>query len=213
MKQVILFFSLFMLIGYLLFTLSSCSDKTPAYQTKKSQSNDSAAIPPQTLSKLDLLPSLPAVVTHDTNLDSKKKSYTDTFERLSLDEAQKTLLPKQSVSPLNAFIYQKNTIKSLTVGDTILLPEINGFEYTLKIKKTTHNHNLSLTHTASIEGEEGNYYAILTEGQKSAFITLYSSNGVYEMEIFGAQGYTYASKDIQNAMIDYSKTDVKIPSR
>lgn len=144
---------------------------------------------------------------------AKTKQVENAFRVVETEEMSTVMRHKKKVKPLSAFKVEKGIIRSLRVGDTIILPEINDVSYELKVEKfAIERKSKSVTLTASIEGEDDIYQALLTEGTSGyAYITVNSSSGIFEMEIYNGNGYIYNSKDIKNAMIDYSKTDALPP--
>ncbi len=142
----------------------------------------------------------------------EKQIFSDSFEYADIEEMKTKMKPKPKVEPMGAYTFKKNSIKGLFVGDSLVLPEINGQEYTLKTESTKVNSNGSVTVKSSIEGQEGSY-AIMTEGEKASFITINTSEGVFELETLNGNGYIYSSADMRNAMIDYSKTDEVLPPK
>jgi len=138
--------------------------------------------------------------------------YTDVFEDADMEEMKTKVKTKPKVEPLLAYKMKKDSIKNLAVGDTIVLPEIDGMQHTLKVEARKTNPNGSVTARANIEGADAEYYAIMTEGAKTSFITLNTSEGVYEFETINGNGYVYSGTDMHNNMNDFSKSDAVVPS-
>ena len=138
----------------------------------------------------------------------------NTFEDIDIDEMKTILVPKKGVEPRGAFRLPRGTIKKLQIGDAITLPEIDGQQYVVHVIRREVNSNQSVTIKASIEGESSRYYSLMTEGEKTSFITVTSPEGVYEMETVNGEGYVYNANDIRKAWINPSKTDgVAVPKR
>ena len=137
--------------------------------------------------------------------------YIDVFEDADMEEMKTKLKTKPKVEPLLAYKMKKGSIKNLFVGDTLVLPEVDGMQHTLKIEASKTNANGSVTARANIEGADAEYYAILTEGAKTSFITLNTSEGVYEFETINGNGYVYSGTEMHNNMNDFSKTDAVVP--
>jgi len=133
------------------------------------------------------------------------------FESVDIDTMKYEIPHKKGVEPIAAFTYKPGTIKTLRKGDSIILPEINNIKYELKVTKTKLNQDGSKTVTANIDGGNSVNFALLTEGKNTAFMTLNSPEGVYQVEIFNGKGYVYNSRDIAHAYIDYSKSDEVYP--
>lgn len=132
----------------------------------------------------------------------------DIFEEESIDDIKTIIEPMSDVMPVGALRMQKGMIANIKVGDTLLLPSIDGINYELKI---TH-HSVSKTGNVSLDGRyvenDVVYRTILTEGNNAAFISMMAPTGTYEIELQDGIGYIYAVADIENAMIDYSQSDV-----
>ncbi|RLA70643.1 MAG: hypothetical protein DRG09_02655 [Epsilonproteobacteria bacterium] len=141
----------------------------------------------------------------------EKRVFDNAFEPIDIAELRTSYPPMKGVEPISAFKLKQNTIKDLYNGDTLALPEINGYDYSLTIEKRVLNTNGSVTLEASLEGEDKTHLSILTEGDKTSFITLSTSEGIFEIQTLNGKGYVYSSTDIKNARIDYSKTDTLIP--
>jgi len=135
----------------------------------------------------------------------------DAFKSVDIDTMKYEMPHKKGVEPIAAFTYKPGTIKALRKGDSIVLPEINNIKYELKVTKTKLNEDGSKTVTATIEGGNSVDFALLTEGKNTAFMTLNSPEGVYQVEIFNGKGYVYNSRDIAHAYIDFSKSDEVYP--
>lgn len=131
----------------------------------------------------------------------------DAFETADLEEALAEHSPKRGISPIGAFKLGCGEISKLRHGDTISLPQVNGIGYNAKVKRRQKNTNGTITLTAGLEHEDKKYYSVITEGRESVLITLVSPEGSFEMEHYNGSGYIYSTADINNSMMDYSKTD------
>jgi len=135
----------------------------------------------------------------------------DVYEPADITEMKTKLKAKPKVEPIAAFTMPKGTIRKLYYGDTILLPDIAGHDYELKIEKRTIGKSGSVILEASV-GDDGSIVkSVLTEGERTSYITLNTADGVYELESINGNGFVYSSADIKNQLIDYSKTDAVIP--
>ena len=131
------------------------------------------------------------------------------FEPLEVEEALKKHPHKTKVAPLNALRYKRGTIRSLSQGDEITIPDVEGIDYALKINSRKLSKRGNVTLNASLENPEGVITdSVLTEGKRVAFVTLNTPNGSYEIESFDGVAYVYSLSDIRNNMIDFSKSDV-----
>jgi len=200
-----------LLITLVLYTLYS-DESTTKLQTKD------ADIPQ--INKIDIPPINTTPYTHttdDAKMDNtieenypKNQSYS-IFEELDIDSVRLDIEPIEGVEPIAALRMKKNTIKEIELGDTILLPSIEGSTYELTVthKEVSPRGNVSIDGSFSENGVK--YTAILTEGNKAAFISMNTPEGTYEVELLNGIGYVYANSDINKAKIDYTKTDeVKI---
>ena len=170
----------------------------------------------QKINKIDTSPENSTSVTHTIDKKityqrqeenyHKNKSYT-IFEEIDIDSVRLELEPIAGVEPIAAFRMKQNTIKEIALGDTILLPSIDGNSYELAI---THK-EASPRGNVSIDGgftEDGIHYsAILTEGSHAAFISMHTPEGTFEIELLNGIGYVYKSNDINQVKIDYGKSD------
>lgn len=136
----------------------------------------------------------------------------DAFEYMSVEDLNDELPHKKNVEPIAAFTMKAGSIKNLRKGDSIVLPEINNAEYELKVTDRTLNADGSVTSTAKIEGYDSLNLSLMTEGTNTAFMTISSEDGVFQIEVVNGKGYVYDMNDIKRAYIDYTKTDeMRIP--
>ena len=134
------------------------------------------------------------------------KSYS-IFEEIDIDSLRLTMKPMKDVEPIAALQMKRNIIKEMEVGDTIVLPSIEGNSYELIVthKKVSSRGNVTIDGNFMENGI--NYSAIMTEGHDATFISMNTPEGTYEMELLHGTGYIYANSDINKAKIDYSKLD------
>ena len=130
------------------------------------------------------------------------------FEEESVDDMKERIEHMPDVLPVGAIRMQQGMLANLQVGDSIQLPSIDGTSYALQIT----NRSVSDTGNVSVDGSymenEVTYRSILTEGKHSAFISMSTPTGTYEVELHDGIGYIYAVADIENAKIDFTKSDV-----
>ena len=142
-------------------------------------------------------------------------SYIDSFNIIELKDASRISPPKKRVTPLVAFQYKKGTIKTMNVGDTLTLPEINGESLEIQAisKKVTKRGN-TIIRAKLFDGSETRRDAIvITEGDSSTFFTVHASGKFYEGEVINGIGYFYSVSDM-NKRIDHSKSDIlRIPRK
>lgn len=141
----------------------------------------------------------------------KELDYDNDFECLPIEDVSEMSPCRSNVKPIEAFKINNYNIKNLFVGDSIILPEINQLSYRAIVKNRRVNKNGSVTVTASLDSEDKKFYSVMTQDNNSTYITLVSPEGSFEFEANGKYGYVYSSSDINNSMIDYSKTDAIIP--
>ncbi|SFV61292.1 hypothetical protein MNB_SV-8-1188 [hydrothermal vent metagenome] len=129
------------------------------------------------------------------------------FQEEDIDFVAQKLEKIKGVEPIAAVQMQQGIIKNAKIGDTLLLPPIDGISYEMKVQSK----QILQSGTVNIEGdfiENGMVYsAVLTEGKKATFISMVTPNGTYEVNILNGIGYIYANTDIEKVKIDYSQTD------
>ena len=188
------------------------------YSSKNSFRHDTTRLSIKENNKKNISYNNATINTHTIDKDKNKtnqeieESYTQNksysiFEEIDIDGVRLALKPIEEVTPLAAFHMKQNTIKEIELGDTILLPSIDGNSYKLLIthKEVSPRGNVSIDGSFSEEGIT--YTAILTEGSHAAFISMNTPEGTYEIELLNGIGYAYMSNDINKAKIDYSKSD------
>ena len=130
------------------------------------------------------------------------------FEEESIDDMKLIVDHMPDVIPVGAVRMQKGMIADIKVGDTLILPSIDGNSYELKVV----NRFVSDIGNVSIDGiymeNDIAYHSILTEGKNVSFVSMNTPIGTYEVELEDGRGYIYAVSDIENAKIDYNKSDV-----
>ena len=130
------------------------------------------------------------------------------FSEEDIDDTKLVMKTISGVAPISAVRLNKGMLKTVKVGDTLVLPEIDGVSYELEITHRTvsANGNISLNGTFSENGIP--YHSIITEGGKSTLMSFSTPTGSYEVELLDGLGYMYLNADIENEKIDYSKSDV-----
>ena len=134
------------------------------------------------------------------------------FSEEAIDDMKLNLKPLEGVEPIAAIAMEHHSISRAKIGDTLVLPSIDGNSYEMIIK----DKSISATGNVSVHGdymENGiSYHSIITEGKQSSFISMTTPTGTYEINLMNGQGYAYASADIENEKIDYTKSDtIEIP--
>jgi len=132
----------------------------------------------------------------------------DIFVYEELEELITRAKPKSGIKPLLALSLEHGMIKSLEVGDIVVLPVVGEIYYEMEITQKISYPNSSI----SVDGiftEDGlDYTAILTEGNQSSFVSMTTPQGAYEVEIFSGLGYMYSVKDIEKVRVDTSLNDI-----
>ena len=199
--------ALFLIVG-------SPSDTSMPHPPKEKQKVSVASTPIATLApqaKEEKVVSIKVQKQSEQKIELRKKVVSAyAFEPLEIEEALKKHPHKTKVPPLSAFEYKQGTIRSLSQGDEITILDVEGIDYALTINKRKLSKRGTVTLNASLENPEGVITnSVLTEGKRVAFVTLNTPNGTYEIESFDGVAYLYASSDIRNNMIDFSKSDVR----
>ncbi|MCH9740270.1 MAG: hypothetical protein K0U38_05465 [Epsilonproteobacteria bacterium] len=133
------------------------------------------------------------------------------FTEVESDTIEEKFLAKEGVTPLLTVNLDKEKIQSLQVGEKIRLPLVGQVEYESIINEKTRHNNGSFSLLGTLTNYEEPYSVILTQGEEYSFATLSTPEGTFEIEAEEDQGYVYAVNDIDNAWIDYSKSDILTP--
>lgn len=211
MKKV-LFIFLLLIASIIIFLLNKNSVKKETIQIKKEvlivQEGKEPIIKKEVLiTKKEIKP-----IVKEEKVNVKEKSHYEELMTISEDERFKRA-HKNGIRPLLSVNINKKDIKNLFINDTFDLPEIDGNIYTLEINERFNNNDI-ISLKASIEGLDGDSYAIITEGENTTFMTIKTPEGLFEVEIFGNSGYIYSAKDIQNTWVDFTKKDtITIPPK
>jgi hypothetical protein len=149
----------------------------------------------------------PSNIVHSPKKKSNQYTIHTIFKEADIDFVALHLKKITDVEPIAAIRMQKEKIKNIKVGESILLPTIDNNEYMIKVV----DHHISERGNVSINGsfqENGIiYHAILTEGKASAYITMNTPSGSYEVEVIDGLGFIYSSSDIEQEKIDYTQSD------
>lgn len=140
--------------------------------------------------------------------------YSDSFDVITLSDALEISPPKKKIAPLVAFQYKQGTIKNMRVGDTLVLPEIDGesIEVRTESKKITKRGNTFIR--ASLADGSGSHgdIIVMTEGSTSTFFSVRTSQKSYEGEVIDGVGYIYSTADMRKS-VDHSISDaIRIPN-
>lgn len=135
----------------------------------------------------------------------------DIMVEASMSDVEKAFPSKKGIKPVVAINLPQNSIKGLKVGETISLPNMGDGQFDAKVANKTTNNNGSVTIAANIIDTGNQYSVVLTEGKNMTFGTVSTPNGSFEIEVKDGIGYIYDTDDIDNAWIDYGKTDTLDP--
>ena len=155
------------------------------------------------------IPTVQTTHKKDKELEDTPKE-TTMFEILSLAEAKLITIPRKHITPVAAIRMNNDVNTELNPNNTILLPDINGIDYTLQISHVQKNADGSVTTTSSYVDEGIKYTTTITQSDNESFISLSSAQGLYEIETSNGVGYIYQTNDIRKQMQRPNVNDVII---
>jgi hypothetical protein len=121
----------------------------------------------------------------------------DIYNTLSIEEASLQYKPRSYVKPLTAIALNQH---SLAIGDTMLLPNIEGIDYEILISHIAINSDGSKSITGSYSDEGIPYTTTMTQSDNDTFISLATTEGAYEIETRKGIGYIYKTHEIRKVM-------------
>jgi len=130
------------------------------------------------------------------------------FKEANLNTITSNIPQKEGIQPLSAIKIHPNSIAKIKIGDTIVLPFMDDATYNAKISTKIKHQNGSISITGNLIDTDNTYSITLTQGKKSAFGSITTPDGAYEIEMRNGNGYVYSVEDIDNNRIDYDHTDV-----
>lgn len=130
----------------------------------------------------------------------------DIMTETSMEEVEKNFSSKQGINPVIAVNIPKNSISTLSIGDTVSLPYMGSAQFDAKIASKKTHANGSVTVSGNLVDNK-QYSVVLTEGKNMSFGTVATPNGSYEIETRNGQGYVYSTDEIDREWIDYGKGD------
>jgi hypothetical protein len=130
-------------------------------------------------------------------LDNPLSQTLEVYETLSLEEALLFHKPRSYVKAISAIRIPNKNIKK---GDTLILPNIEGVDYSILISHVDKNHDGSRSITGSYTDEDIPYTTTMTQSSTNTFISLATPQGSYEIETFQEIGYIYKSNEIRQYM-------------
>jgi len=135
----------------------------------------------------------------------------DIMVESDLKEIEKKFPLKEGIVPVTGIEISKGVISNLKVGDKVVLPYMGTGEYEAKISSKTTHANGSVSVTGNLLDGSNQYSVVLTEGKTSAFGSVTTPDGSFEIETKDGQGYVYSTDEIDKKWIDYSHTDTLHP--
>jgi hypothetical protein len=217
MKNILL---LTVILGALVFVQTNISQTKTVVNTevalttsqKRVEVKDDVFTAPKKQIKTESKKELNKIEVNQTETIDNSRYVDDIFVYEDMDELATRVAPKSGIKPVVALSIEQGAIKSLEIGDTVVLPVVGDIYYEMEItQKTVYpNNSISVDGTFSEDGIE--YTAILTEGESSSFVSMTTPQGAYEVEIFSELGYMYSVNDIQKVRIDSSVSDtIEVP--
>lgn len=202
----------FSIISYLLYVLSNNNSECKDIQNKEDvvinldENTIKIETPPA-----DSRTTIETPFSFNNQNITEPRHHTHSFEEVMPEDMPKDVKSRDNILPIVMFKIERKTIKNLILGDLIDLPTINGITYTGKVIQKKKNSNGSVTIITKLQGEDDKHYSVLTEGDSTSFISIFSPSGNFELNSVNGYGYGYSSKDIRDTMIDFSKKDTIIP--
>ena len=116
------------------------------------------------------------------------------YETLSSAEASLRTKPRHAIAHVSAIAMQKHILQA---KDTLVFPNIEGLDYTIKISHVM-THNDGSTSTTGAYIDEGiTYTTTITQSDTQSFISLATAQGLYEIEASNGVGYIYRTDAIR----------------
>jgi len=131
-------------------------------------------------------------------------SATSLYQSLSIEEVALHHKPRSYVKAIAAIAIAK---KSIAVGDTLILANIEGIDYEIFISDVAKNEDGSQSITGAYSDEGIAYTTTITQAENESFISLATAQGAYEIETQDTLGYIYRTQDIRKAMQPSPKND------
>jgi len=135
----------------------------------------------------------------NTKKDTKKNDLNNNyilvpFQEIDVSDVD-TIKKIDGVEPIGGVLIEKGKISSAQVGDVIYTPLLKGDIFEVKITDRTVNKNKSVSVSGNLV-EDSMFGATFTESKKSAFATISTPNGTYEVEAIDGKGYVYTDHDL-----------------
>lgn len=127
------------------------------------------------------------------------------YKSISLEEAKLHHKPRPSIVPISAMTMTNHS--NLSVGDKLILPNIEGFDYEVIISYITAHNDGSKSITGAFSDEGISYTTTMTKDSTESFISLATPQGAYEIETIQGIGYIYRTHDIRKHLHPFPKDD------
>jgi len=138
------------------------------------------------------------------------------YEILSLEEASLIEKPMEGIKPINAIRIKRSEMEGLSVGDILILNDIEGLDFSISITNVE-KHNDGIVSYIGVHSDEGiEYITTITQSDNESFMTFATENGIYEMESKKGIGYIYKASAIREHLQEAGKRDfivMPIPKR
>jgi len=197
MKKYIAVTLLFLVIITLIFYYNPSRESTPPPESKYI---------PLVTSPDEVIPvkSKPDKPKKEKTVKTVKRSSQDKFiyETITIEEAELKVQARKNITPIAAIEMRDYSIGTLQPDDTLLMPDIEGIDYTIKVTNVVKNSDGSITATGSYSDEGIRYTTTITRSQKVSFINLSTAQGSYEIETRNGVGYIYKTQSIRKQMQD-----------
>ena len=149
---------------------------------------------------------------HNQTINHKEASNPKTLTFISNTDTNQSKFPsKQLVKPLSTIAFDTTILKNLEPNDEIVLPPIEGQSYTLRITKKRVHNNGNIILKASLQNNSEEYTTTITHGKKLSYATISTPEGIYQIEAMAGEGYLYAVRDIDHALVNYNQSDMIFP--
>jgi hypothetical protein len=126
------------------------------------------------------------------------------YEVISMLEASMGYKPRPFIKPTTAIRMNRD---NLEVGDTLILPDLEGTDYTVIISAISTNNDGSKSITGSYSDEGISYTTTMTQSSTVSFVTLATAQGSYEIATYNGIGYVYRTQDIRKHLQPSPKND------
>ncbi len=188
------------LLGLLFYTIQS-KENTLSHRDKKNrvtkntiQDSSQNNIYSQSIKKENKLYKQKNVQVAKENKEKLKIKKVVMYETLSSAEASLKTKPRHAIAHVSAIAMQKHILQA---KDTLVFPNIEGLDYTIKISHVM-THNDGSTSTTGAYIDEGiTYTTTITQSDTQSFISLATAQGLYEIEASNGVGYIYRTDAIR----------------